>query len=283
MVRVGIVMRQTGATAIGGDLVQARAIGRFLRAQGSEVEFVSGHRFVPASWDYAILFNAALVPSTVLASEVCRSQGVPYVIFPVFWDLKSAVPRCHRQALSRVLPAGSVRRRTGARVHFAFSDMSSGELRRSGPVPGTPRRQWGPPVVGCLGARAGSGRAGPVQVPPGGKELAVKSPAGEERRSPPGHSRLDQEPLHRQALGRRLGDDPSLFVGRQAHEHDPRPAARQPAHPAPRPRRPEAWAAPRRRLARRCPRRSEGRTGSDPLSGLHILLPSFWAERLHER
>ena len=61
---------------------------RFLTAQGSKVEFVSGHRFVPAGWDYAILFNAALLPSTVLASEACRRSGVPYVLFPVFWDLK---------------------------------------------------------------------------------------------------------------------------------------------------------------------------------------------------
>ena len=148
-------------------------------------------------------------------------------------------------------------------------------------------------------------RAGPVKVPPGGKELAVKSPAGEERRPSLGQRRLDQEPLHRQALGRRLRDDPGLFLRGQPHlTTRRRPPARRRIRPPgravakPRCAAPpaasflvpaeRASAAPLRRLPRRraalgsgstpprptvltqvracAARRSEARTGSDQVT-----------------
>ena len=115
--------------AAGGDLVQARAIGKFLRGQGCQVEFVTGHRFEPTGWDWAILFNAALLPGTALGADQCRSRQVPYVLFPVFWDLRSIIPKGQRQALSRLLPADSARRRAVSRAGFALREMSFAEVR----------------------------------------------------------------------------------------------------------------------------------------------------------
>ena len=64
------------------------------------MELVPGRRLEPNGWDWAILFNVALLPGTALAAEQCRRREVPYVLFPVFWDLPSAIPkeqreRCH--------------------------------------------------------------------------------------------------------------------------------------------------------------------------------------------
>ena len=110
-------------------MVQARAIGKFLRGQGCQVEFVTGHGFEPTGWDWAILFNAALLPGTALAADQCRRRQVPYVLFPVFWDLRSIIPKGQRQALSRLLPADSARRRAVSRAGFALREMSFAEVR----------------------------------------------------------------------------------------------------------------------------------------------------------
>ena len=92
------------------------------------MEFVSGHRVEPQEWDWAILFNAALQPGTALAAEECRRRKVPYVLFPVFWDLRSIIPKEHRKALSRLFPADSARRRAVSRAGFALREMNFAEL-----------------------------------------------------------------------------------------------------------------------------------------------------------
>ena len=58
---------------------------------------------------------------------------------------------------------------------------------------------------------------GPVKVSRHRQELAAEGAPGEEGGTAFGQRRLDQEPLYRQALGRRPGHDPGLFLGRQAH------------------------------------------------------------------
>ena len=131
LVRVGIVVRDLADNVAGGDLVQARAIGRFLREQGCDVELVPGRRLEPNGWDWAILFNVALLPGTALAAEQCRRREVPYVLFPVFWDLPSAIPKEQREAVSRLLPADSARRRALSRAGFALREMNLAELGRA--------------------------------------------------------------------------------------------------------------------------------------------------------
>jgi glycosyltransferase involved in cell wall biosynthesis len=110
--------------------VQARAIGRFLTERGAKVEFASQQTLRPKDWDYAVLFNVGLAPTAVV-SEQCRRSGVPYILFPVFWDLASTVPMDHRRALSRSLPAGSARRRAMARLRAALTRAARGDPRSS--------------------------------------------------------------------------------------------------------------------------------------------------------
>lgn len=93
------------------------------------MEFASGHRFDPRRWDWAILFNVALVPGTALAADRCRRERVPYALFPVFWDLAAIIPKDQGRALSRVLPAGSARRRAVSRAAFALREMTVAEVR----------------------------------------------------------------------------------------------------------------------------------------------------------
>lgn len=116
---MGLVVRDAREGAPGGDLVQARAIGRFLQSEGMSVRFVQGSGWECRGWDAAVLFNAAL-PETALAGERCARRGVPYVVFPVFWNLVEAIPRAERRRLSRFLPAQSVQRRAIGRWVYVF-------------------------------------------------------------------------------------------------------------------------------------------------------------------
>jgi glycosyltransferase involved in cell wall biosynthesis len=53
------------------------------------------------------------------------------VVFPVFWDLASVIPKEHLRALSWTLPAGSVRRDGLRRINSALAEIRSGTLDRS--------------------------------------------------------------------------------------------------------------------------------------------------------
>ena len=58
---------------------------------------------------------------------------------------------------------------------------------------------------------------GPVKVSRHRQELTAQGASGKEGGTAFGQRRLDQEPLYRQALGRRPGHDPGLFLGREAY------------------------------------------------------------------
>ena len=62
---------------------------------------------------------------------------------------------------------------------------------------------------------------GAVKVSRYGQELAAQGAPGEEGGTAFGQRRLDEEPLYRQALGRRPGHDPSLFLRGQANANYP--------------------------------------------------------------
>jgi glycosyltransferase involved in cell wall biosynthesis len=93
------------------------------------VEFATWRGLEPSGWDWALLFNVALLPATALAAEECRRREVPYVLFPVFWDLPASIPKEQREAVSRLLPADSARRRAVSRAGFALREMNFTEVR----------------------------------------------------------------------------------------------------------------------------------------------------------
>jgi glycosyltransferase involved in cell wall biosynthesis len=121
---VAVVTKNDQEVDPGGDVIQARAIARFLDAAGGDVAVVSDLRKLGESFDYAILFNLSLSEDTWVASAVCRAVGVPYVLFPVYWDLRSAIPLGHRRIGSRLLPAES-RRRVAARRASVLPRLAS--------------------------------------------------------------------------------------------------------------------------------------------------------------
>lgn len=114
---IGLVVRDARVDAVGGDLVQARAVGRFVREAGATVRYVDGSNWDGRGWDAAVLFNVAL-PETMLAAERCARLGLPYVVFPVFWDLAASIPLEERRRLSRCLPMASVQRRAVGRLAY---------------------------------------------------------------------------------------------------------------------------------------------------------------------
>jgi glycosyltransferase involved in cell wall biosynthesis len=122
-VRVIVVVRPDADTRPGGDVVQARAIARFLRSRGAEVsEQVTGRMDLRRT-DVAVLLNLTLTDQAAAQSRVARRRGVPYVLFPVFWDL-TGLPDA--PTAQRVLPVGSRRRELGQRVRGAVSRGRAG-------------------------------------------------------------------------------------------------------------------------------------------------------------
>jgi len=133
--RVGVVLRAGGPASQGGDLVQARAIGRFLSSIGAEVCFGQSRGFRPSGWDVAIIFNLSLIPETAMVVDVLNHYGTPYVVFPVFWDLAAAIPRTEARRLSRLFPAGSSRRSALRRLSVASAEFGGGRSPGRGARP----------------------------------------------------------------------------------------------------------------------------------------------------
>jgi|SRR5579875_744817 len=140
MSAIGVVVRDTRADAAGGDLVQARAIARFLKAAGARVDYVGNGNVDGRRWDVAVMFNVASLPESLMVAEQCARRGLPYVVFPIFWDLTSAIPVSERAMLSRLLPAESTGRRAATRGRFVVRRWKEQGLVTALRAAGVPRK-----------------------------------------------------------------------------------------------------------------------------------------------
>ena len=130
---IGLILKG-GEQRISGDAIQASAIRDYLSSLGVEVQVASSGRMPLAKWDYAILFNLGLTIEASLAADSCIRAGVPYIVFPVFWDLASVIPKDAAKALSFMLPATSARRRAVARLPSLSEELWTSRVH--------PAREW---------------------------------------------------------------------------------------------------------------------------------------------
>lgn len=129
--RIGILVQHEDPARGGGDDVQMRAIAKFLTSNGVDVEVQSLGRFDPRNWDWAIISNLGLAHRAGVAAERCRTASVPFVLFPIFWDLRSIVPRSEQRLYSRVLPLDSRRLRMASQLKYLLAGRPEVSWRSS--------------------------------------------------------------------------------------------------------------------------------------------------------
>lgn len=81
----------------GGDTVQISAVERYLTSAGHEVRRRSDQ--IPGAFqaDVVLLFGLTRIHELFVRALSARRSGVPYVVFPIYWDLDEVVPG-HRRA-----------------------------------------------------------------------------------------------------------------------------------------------------------------------------------------
>lgn len=73
----------------GGDIVQSRAITKFLEQNGYKVRRIEIIDNTVTSLDLVIIFNLTRPLEAYLNAKECIRKGIKYIIFPVYWDLDS--------------------------------------------------------------------------------------------------------------------------------------------------------------------------------------------------
>lgn len=117
--RVALLLRPDADVRSGGDIVQARAVARYLQQRGCAVTQLLGWRPPLHGYDLALVLNLTVPEQAWLHAAACRQAGLPYLVLPVFWDLASAIPGEQRPTGSALLPVGSRRRAAAQRARLA--------------------------------------------------------------------------------------------------------------------------------------------------------------------
>ena len=117
-VRVALLLRPDADRRPGGDVVQARAVARYLRNRGADVQELKGWGPALGGYDFGIVMNLTVPEQAWLHAEACSQQGLPYLLLPVFWDLATAVPGQQSPTAGRALPVGSRRRGAAQRLRL---------------------------------------------------------------------------------------------------------------------------------------------------------------------
>ncbi len=89
---IAVIVRPDAAARPGGDTVQAAAILHFLQQAGLNTQWLATAEPTGLQARLAILFNLTTPYETWLQARALRRQGIPYLLFPVYWDLAAAVP-----------------------------------------------------------------------------------------------------------------------------------------------------------------------------------------------
>ncbi|MZQ83731.1 glycosyltransferase [Paenibacillus sp. 5J-6] len=71
----------------GGDTVQIKAIADFLRNKNHRVVIAKNYEMDFTLYDIAIGFNLTLPFEAYLQSQIAKQNNLPFIFFPVFWDL----------------------------------------------------------------------------------------------------------------------------------------------------------------------------------------------------
>lgn len=91
--RIALLDRVDSTLFSGGDTVQIHAIYNFLKLQGYKVDMINHFDIDYSQYDLAILFNLNRPFETYIYSLEVLKYGIPYFIFPIYWDMEDVIPR----------------------------------------------------------------------------------------------------------------------------------------------------------------------------------------------
>jgi len=108
-IRVVLVDRINSAQSQGGDTVQIRAIQKFLIEAGMDATVTADLQQWIERTDVVILFNLTNPFELFYNYTLTRKAGLPYLVFPIYWNLDEAIPPSayvgSKQILRRMIPA----------------------------------------------------------------------------------------------------------------------------------------------------------------------------------
>lgn len=91
--RIALLDRVDSTLFSGGDTVQIHAIYNFLYSQGYKVDIINSFNVDYSRYDLAILFNLNRPFETYIYSLEVLRYGIPYYIFPIYWDIDAVIPK----------------------------------------------------------------------------------------------------------------------------------------------------------------------------------------------
>lgn len=89
---IAIIDRLDSKLYPGGDTTQINAIYNFLVKKKYKVKIIRNLSYDLKGIDVALLFNLTKPIEAYLHSKILNKAQVPYILFPVYWDLESVVP-----------------------------------------------------------------------------------------------------------------------------------------------------------------------------------------------
>ena len=90
--RIALFERSDAACFPGGDTVQMQAIKNYLVEGGVEVVSFGELMVDLTGFEQALVFNLTQPLEAYLQALCCKSQGVPFIVFPIYWKLEKAIP-----------------------------------------------------------------------------------------------------------------------------------------------------------------------------------------------
>ncbi|MEC1744262.1 glycosyltransferase [Schinkia azotoformans] len=91
--RIALLDRVDSSLFSGGDTVQIQAIYNYLDSQGFKVDIINKFNVDYSQYDLAILFNLNRPFETYIYSLEVMKYGIPYFLFPIYWDMEDVIPR----------------------------------------------------------------------------------------------------------------------------------------------------------------------------------------------
>jgi len=107
MKKILIFDRMNSSNFPGGDTVQIHAIKNFLDKNGYQVKLSNQPKEDISEYDYVFIFNLTNPYEAYIQMKACQKNGVPYILFPVYWNLDSlniAIYINKKAIIKRILP-----------------------------------------------------------------------------------------------------------------------------------------------------------------------------------
>lgn len=92
-VHITLVDRSSSSESLGGDTVQINAIYKFLVENGFNTVITKEIDEFLSQTDLIIFFNLTNATELFCNYDKVRESGVPFIIFPIYWDLDRVIPR----------------------------------------------------------------------------------------------------------------------------------------------------------------------------------------------